>query len=214
MSSAALAAPGSGVHLTSPARRPAGWLTVAGLIGSPGMIGLALAMTLIADKSARDVAGYVVQAVYLLGWMATAVALRRRRATGDTRGARVAFVVQIVGLALALAFSTLESFGPSSDALPYRIAMGITDACWPLSHLFMLVIGTLIARGGVFAGWRRTPAFLVGAALPLGMLPRAFHGPEVLTGVLFGGLTMLGHLGLAWAARQNQKEDRESRKRL
>lgn len=101
--------------------------------------------------------------LYIIGWTCSAVALRRLRVTGRGGAARAAFAVQCAGLVLAGLISCnemLDLTGLASHPLYF-----VFDAAWPLSHLFMLVVGALVWRARVWRGWRRLPCFICGLAL-------------------------------------------------
>jgi hypothetical protein len=80
----------------------------------------------------------------------------------------------------------------------------ICDAAWPLSHLFMLVIGVFVLRAGIWRGWRRFPPFVCGLALPAFIAASAFGVKEVGI-ILFSVMTTIGFLILGYAVwRSNQ----------
>ena len=101
--------------------------------------------------------------LYLLGAIASATAVRNLRVTGTGRGAAVLYIVQMIGLFLAMGFDVLEYAAPP---LRETWLFFITDMAYPFSHLLMIIVGVAIVRAGVWRGWRRIPAFLVGLALP------------------------------------------------
>jgi hypothetical protein len=102
--------------------------------------------------------------LYLGGAMASAVALRRLRVTGSGKGAKVLFIVQIIGLLTAMCFDALEYAAPHLRDRSWLYF--ITDLAYPFSHVLMIVVGAAVARAKIWRGWRRIPAFLVGFALP------------------------------------------------
>ena len=63
---------------------------------------------------------------------------------------------------------------PGEDSLLARV----TDAAWPLSHVFMLVVGTLVLSVGRLTGWRRFPAMISGLAQPLFVGLSALGAPQ------------------------------------
>ena len=101
--------------------------------------------------------------LYLLGAMASATAMRRLRVTGSGTGAKILYVVQMIGLFLAMWFDVLENAAPQ---LRETRLFFITDMAYPFSHILMIIVGIAVIRAGVWRGWRRVPAFLVGLALP------------------------------------------------
>jgi hypothetical protein len=116
--------------------------------------------------------------LYLIGAAASATAMRNLRATGSGRGAGVLYAVQMIGLFLAMCFDVLEYAAPH---LRETTLFFITDMAYPFSHILMIVVGIAVVRAGVWRGWRRIPAFLVGLALPL------FFGASALFGRENGG---------------------------
>jgi hypothetical protein len=103
--------------------------------------------------------------LFLVGWGASAVALRRLRATGDGAAATAVFLAQMAGLALA-AMQQVTDFVYEAAA-PEAPLYGLFDTAWPLSVLFMLVVGAFALRARVLDGWRRWTPTLCGLALPL-----------------------------------------------
>lgn len=101
--------------------------------------------------------------LYLLGATASAIAMRRLRVTGSGAGAKVLYGVQIIGLLLAMWFDILTYAAPQLRETTFFF---ITDMAYPFSHLLMNIVGIAVLRAGVWRGWRRAPAFLVGLALP------------------------------------------------
>ena len=136
--------------------------------------------------------------IYIAGWMCTAVGMRWLGVTGKGRSSTVVYVVQMIGLALAGAFSLQEIF--RFEFLEESSFSSFTDAAWPLSHLFMLVIGGLVVNAGVWKGWRRAAPFVCGLALPSFFAAMAAGVPAVGF-VLFPILTTIGFSMLGYAVR-------------
>ena len=111
--------------------------------------------------------------LYLLGAMASATAMRNLRVTGSGIGGAILYFVQMTGLFLAMWFDVFEYAAPQ---LRGTWLFFITDLAYPFSHILMIVVGVAVLRAGVWRGWRRFPAFLVGLALP----------SFILLSVLFG----------------------------
>lgn len=78
---------------------------------------------------------------------------------------------------------------PDTGSLAYQIA----DAAWPLSVLFMLVVGALAINAKTIKGWPRFTPLFCGLALPLFIFTNAAIGKEAAT-LAFGIYTMA-----AWA---------------
>ncbi len=101
--------------------------------------------------------------LFLVGARARATAMRRLRVTGSGTGAKVLYVVQAIGLFLAMWFDILEYAAPQ---LRQTTLFFLTDMAYPFSHMLMIIVGIAVIRAGVWRGWRRSGAFLVGLALP------------------------------------------------
>lgn len=141
--------------------------------------------------------------LYLCGALASAAAMRQMRVTGNGLGAKVLFGVQIVGLFLAMMFDVIEYAAPS---LKQTWFFFVTDMAYPFSHVLMIVVGIAIIRAGVWRGWRRIPALLIGFALPLFFAASAVFGGEN-TGWIFIVSVTLGFFTLGLAVfNANQKE--------
>jgi hypothetical protein len=171
-------------------------LGTIGILASPMLLAEVPLMRLADGDAQRDVVMGLCSLVYVAGFAASAVGLRTLRATGDGRGARLAFGVQMLGLALAALWAAQYVAAPG---LARTTFLHVTDAAWPLSHLFMLVVGGMVLRAGRLRGWRRFPALLCGLALPLMVVLRAVGAPPPVAQHSFPLLATLGFglLGLA-----------------
>ncbi|HKQ52293.1 MAG TPA: hypothetical protein VJT74_08000 [Pyrinomonadaceae bacterium] len=136
--------------------------------------------------------------LYLVGWAASAAGMRQLRVAGRLSGA--VFAVQLVGLSLALVFNVLEMAGANPDTLFFRV----TDMAWPVSHLFMLVVGALVLTARVWRGWRSWTPWLCGLALPVFFGARPLLGGEV-GGFIFGVLTAIAFTLLGYAVRTSAR---------
>lgn len=134
--------------------------------------------------------------LYLIGWGASAVAMRRLRVTGAGAAGRAVFIVQLIGLSLALVFNALEIMRANQETLLFRV----TDLAWPASHVFMLVVGALVLATRVWRGWRSWTPILCGLALPVFFAARPLLGGEV-GGLTFGLLTAVSFTLLGYAVR-------------
>jgi hypothetical protein len=175
-------------------------LGTLGLFGGPMLFASFLIGSLGGMKQDNPIV-YAVGILYLMGWMCSAVGLRRLRVTGDGAFAKGLFVVQIVGLCLAIVFNILEAcdFGYGT------VFFGITDAAWPLSHLLMIVVGIATINTGLWRGWRRFTPLLCGLVLPIALTTGAVFGRPAMM-VPFGVLTTTAFTLLAWAVRTSGDE--------
>ena len=138
----------------------------------------------------------VVGLIYIIGWVASMIGFRRLRLTGDGVSARVVFALQMIGLTLAATQQFMELSPPSSTRYPG--IFGICDTAWPISHLFMLVVGGMVLAKARVQGPTRFAPLGCGLALPLtAVLAPLNHyafvfGFGVITTLCFGlvGLTV------------------------
>ena len=142
-----------------------------------------------APKTLRDQLFSLAGFFYILGWMAGAVGMRQLRATGRRLGSKIVFVIQMVFLGLALIFSTMEVMGYSGT--DRNLLFAVTDLGYPLSHLFMLVVGIFTVRADVWKGVSKVAPFIVGLALPVTLGLWRINAARFGL-ILFGILTMLG----------------------
>jgi hypothetical protein len=132
-------------------------LGIIGMLGAPMMLVSALYVS--ATRAPQDQSNPVIGALgifYIIGWMCTAIGMRPASA--------VIFTIQVIGLCLAFVFTVLEALKLS---LPREtLAFQVTDAAWPLSHIFMLVIGGMVIKAKVWRGWKAAAPFIP----PMGLL--------------------------------------------
>ena len=127
--------------------------------------------------------------LYIGGWLCGAIGMFRGRAYGEGKGSKIVFIIQIILLLLALMFSVLETFGVTYAS--GGVLFAVFDAGYPLSHLFMIVVGIFTIRAGKWRGFSKFAPLLVGIALPLtlGLMPLL---GEKIGVVSFGSLTAIG----------------------
>lgn len=136
--------------------------------------------------------------VYLVGFLASVVGLRLSRATGHGKAAIVVLAVHLVGLALAWSQNTLDLLGRGKDTVLYTVA----DISWPVSHVFMLVVGGLVLKARVWTGACRFTPLACGLVLPLAMAVGGVAGYPVLR-FTYGVLSALAFLALGNCVRQS-----------
>lgn len=168
-----------------------------GMIGGPMLLAEAILYGLVFQSPNNRAVG-VLELIYLGGWMASAVGMRQLRVTGKGWTGRAVFIVQMAGLLLAAAFSAHGLVQPNQEL--DTLFLKATDAAWPLSHLFMLVVGICVLKAGAWRGWRRLAPFLCGLGLPLFFAASAL-GARTLGGIIFPFLTMVGFVSLGYAVR-------------
>jgi hypothetical protein len=133
--------------------------------------------------------------LYIGGWMCGAIGMFRLRTYGESRGSKIVFVQQMILLSLALMFSVFETFGATYEN--GGVLFAVFDAGYPLSHLFMIVVGIFVWRAGVWRGFSKFAPLLVGIALPLtlGLMPLLGEKVGVVS---FGALTATGLGIIGW----------------
>jgi hypothetical protein len=185
-------------------------LGTLGMIGSPMLLAEIILFGLIfkAENPNNQIAG-LLEIIYLGGWVSSAIGLRQLRVTGDNILGKAVFVIQLTGLSLALIFSAQGIINPNSD--PHSLLFRISDAAWPLSHLFMLIVGVLVLKAKVWRGWRRVTPILCGLALPVYFAVNATVGREA-GGIIFGVSTTVAFMLLGHAVRTTHTIDQEVKK--
>jgi hypothetical protein len=113
---------------------------------------------------------------FLVGWACSVIGLRQLRATGRGLVASVLWSVQLVGLGLA-ALQQIQDFVYTS-ASPQTAFYAACDAAWPLSAVFMLVVGAFTTAARVLTSWRRWTPSLCGLAVPLLIMVRGTAGQQ------------------------------------
>jgi hypothetical protein len=181
-------------------------LGVIGMILSPMLvIGWLFAVPQFDQPSPNPFITALGGILYLLGAMASATAMRNLRVTGNGSGAKILYVVQMTGLFLAMCFDVFQFIAPH---LRGTWLFFVTDMAYPFSHVLMIVVGAAVVRSGVWHGWRRFPAFLVGFALPAFFALSAAFG-RANGSFIFPLMVTLGFfsLGLAvFTTKTNQVE--------
>ena len=188
----------STVSLPVAARGSASTLRSLGLIGmlfAPGiLVEVSVRQLLSLPNDPPSAISSVLGLLYIVGWMGSMVGFRMMRLTGNGLAARIIFPIQMLGLGLASCQQLIELSG--SQTLRNSMFFGICDAAWPLSHLFMLVVGGMVlATGRVHGAWRFA-ALGCGLALPLGFAARTVSYGIFLD--TFGVLTTLCFGVVAW----------------
>lgn len=127
----------------------------------------------------------VASMIFMAGWICSNTAMLRMQAAGTGRWGRTVLLIQLFGLVLAFLFGFFEATGLLARE---NIIFTVTDAAWPLSMLWMLVVGGTVIAAGRLEGWKR----FVPVLCPFWLL------------VAIGGSTALGevggHIGAGYAA--------------
>ena len=155
-----------------------------------------LVEALITGGEERPVVIGLASMVFMAGWICSNTVMRRTRAAGTGRWGRAVLLIQLVGLVLACLFGFFEATGLLGRT---DLAFNVMDAAWPLSMLWMLVVGVAVVFAARMPGWRRFAPLLCGLWLPLGIPLQAVLG-EQSGSVMFGVSAVLWVL-LGYAVR-------------
>jgi hypothetical protein len=115
--------------------------------------------------------------------------MRRMRATGTGKWGRAVLLIQLVGLVLAFVFGFFEATGLLGRE---SIVFNITDAAWPLSMLWMVVVGISVILAKRIIGWQRFVPLLCPFWLPIALIASVVLGDTV------GGLVGFGVAAVLW----------------
>ena len=131
----------------------------------------------------------VASMVFMAGWVCANTGMRRMQAAGTGKWGRAVLQIQLVGLVLAFMFGFFEATGLLGRE---SIIFNITDAAWPLSMLWMLVVGITVIRANRLSGWQRFVPLLCPFWLLLAIL-----GSIALADAA-GGYLGLGYAAVLW----------------
>ena len=166
-------------------------LGLLAIIGAPMLLFQFLLGTrgMNAEGGERNALIALLGVLYIGGGICGAIGMFRIRAYGESKASKIVFVLQMTLLSLALLFSVFETFGAT-----YKnggVLFAVFDAGYPLSHLFMIVVGIFVLRAKVWQGFSKFAPIIVGFALPLtlGLMPLL---GEKIGVVSFGALTAIG----------------------
>ncbi len=87
----------------------------------------------------------IASMVFMAGWICSNTAMRRMRAAGTGKWGRAVLLIQLIGLVLAFMFGFFEATSLLGGS---GIILGIMDVAWPLSMLWMVVVGITVVRAG------------------------------------------------------------------
>lgn len=132
----------------------------------------------------------VASLIFMAGWICSNTGMRRMRAAGTGPWGRAVLLIQLVGLVLAFLFGLFEATGLLGRE---SILFNITDAAWPLSMLWMLVVGITVIRARRLTGWQRFVPLLC----PFWLLVAIFG--SIAFGDAVGGFLGFGYAAVLWA---------------
>ena len=131
----------------------------------------------------------IASMLFMAGWICSNIGMWRMRATGTGKWSRAVLLVQLVGLVLAFMFGLFEATGLLDRE---SIVFNVTDAAWPLSMLWMIVVGVTVIVAKRLSGWQR----FVPVLCPFWLLI-AIVG-SIALGDTAGGLLGFGYAAVLW----------------
>lgn len=179
-------------------------LGVLGMIGAPMLfLETILRMMNVLPQNTDSFWIGFIEMIYIGGWIALAVGMRRLRVTGNGLGSVIAFGLQMIGLILAFLFTIQVMFGESYGKPDATLFFTICDAGFPFSHLFMLVVGVMVWRAGIWRGWLHVAPFLVGIVLAFFMAGLGAFVDVPQGALVFAATAAVGLFSLAFAVYRN-----------
>jgi hypothetical protein len=132
----------------------------------------------------------IASMVFMTGWICSNVGMRRMRATGTGEWGRAVLLIQLVGLVLALMFGFFEATGLLGRE---SLLFNITDVAWPLSMLWMIVVGIAVIAANRLSGWQRFVPLLCPLWLPIAIVVSMSFGDDRA-----GGIVGFGYAAVLW----------------
>lgn len=182
-------------------------LGILGMIGAPMLLlETILRIVNILPQNTDNAWIGLLEILYIGGWIALAVGMRRLRVTGNGLGGKIAFGLQMIGLILAFLFSVQVLFGASYEKADTTLFFKICDVGFPFSHLFMIVIGVMVWRAEIWKGWLKIAPFLVGIVLAVFMSGIGAFVSIPQGATVFAVSTAIGLFSLAFAVYRSKAE--------
>jgi len=128
--------------------------------------------------------------VFMAGWICSNIGMWRLRATGTSKWGRAVLLIQLVGLVLAFMSGFFEATGLLGRE---SIVFNITDAAWPLSMLWMIVVGITVVVAKRLSGWQRFVPLLCPFWLPISIVV------SIALGDTLGEIVGFGVAAVLWA---------------
>jgi hypothetical protein len=132
----------------------------------------------------------IASMLFMAGWICSNIGMWRMRATGTGKWGRAVLLVQLVGLVLAFMFGLFEATGLLDRE---SIVFNVTDAAWPLSMLWMIVVGVTVIVANRLSGWQRFVPLLCPLWLPIAITL------SIALGDTGGGIVGFGYAAVLWA---------------
>ena len=162
--------------------------TIAMICAPAMLIGLLLEDLLLRGQENAVVTG-ITGSVFMGGWICANIGMQRMRAAGTGKWGQAVLLIQLAGLVLAFMFGLFEATGLLGRE---SIIFNIMDAAWPLSMLWMLVVGIAVIRAGRLSGWKRYVPVLCPFWLLIAIVGSIAFGDTA------GGLLGFGYAAVLW----------------
>ena len=130
--------------------------------------------------------------IYMLGWQCSIIGLMNLQAAGPHKRVNTLFYIQLALLTIANIWNVWVIIDPTNTSTFFFVL----DLFWPLSNIFMLVLGIVIARKAALQGWRRYVVLAVGLWLPFAMATSIVFGRDTHFAYYPGALYSV----IAWSA--------------
>ena len=165
------------------------------MICAPAMLGF-----LLGGEDNALITG-IASMVFMAGWICSNVGMQRMWATGTGTWGRAVLLIQLVGLVLAFIFGFIEATALLDEN---NIVFVVTDAAWPLSMLWMLVVGITVIRAKRLSGLQRFVPVLCPFWLPLVALGSVFGDAAGIIGLAYSAVLwfLLGYVVVRSDSRQ------------
>jgi hypothetical protein len=127
--------------------------------------------------------------IFMLGSFCSLVGLWRAAATGTRWWGRTALGIQLALTVMAFLFGLFEATGLLDES---SIIWTVTDLAWPLSMVFMLIVGITAAIARRLPAPQRFAPLLCGFAFPLSILAVMVLGmsmEDTTAGIIFFSMT-------------------------
>jgi len=177
-------------------------LGMLGMIGGP-MLLASIVLAKLGYIQYLSRADSALGLAYIGGWICSALGLRRLGVLGTGKSGKVLFLAQLAGLLLAALWCIVLLVAPGANTGNNPLSR-VADMAWPLSHLYMLVIGVAVLKAGVWTGWRRFVPLVCGFALITALGVGEFAGRRAME-LTFGVYTAIAWMLLGYAVRTGEQ---------
>jgi len=175
-------------------------LGILGMVGAPMLLVEGILFNFQQHETTQLVG--LLGLIYTGGWLCSLIGLYRLNAAGHRAAGKAVLIVQMALVALAIMWAIIHvsAASPNKDNFAYQV----TDLGWPLSHVFMIVVGiaALIAR--VLPGWQRFTPLLCGLALPAAIVGSIAAG-DTASNIIFPAYTAVAFMLLAYTVYTSER---------